>query len=300
MRNALLSCVLLLWPMATAFAQTAAPDPATWVAGLAPQFSASVNVTYLEVDKQEVELDVFAPRSASATAPVPTVLYFHGGGWTGGDKIVASLWTLPYLELGWAVVNVNYRLGEAPAAVEDCRCALRWVIRNAARYGFDVNRLVVTGDSAGSHLALTTGMLPASAGLDTKCPGTEELKVAAIVNWFGVNDVVDVLEGEHQQRYAVRWLGGLPNAKEVAQRVSPIRYVRAGLPPTITIHGDADTIAPYGQSVRMHKALTAAEVPNRLVTVPGGGHGGFSREQLVMSFAAVREFLQKHGIARRN
>ena len=55
-------------------------------------------------------------------------------------------------------------------AVEDCRCALRWVIRNAAKYNLDVNKLVVTGESAGSHLALTTGMLPASAGLDGNAP----------------------------------------------------------------------------------------------------------------------------------
>ena len=86
---------------------------------------------------------------------------------------------LPYLEMGFAVVNVTYRLArvsEAPAAVEDCRCALRWVIQNAKEYGLDVNRLVVTGYSAGGHLALTTGMLPASAGLDRQCPGPDNLR----------------------------------------------------------------------------------------------------------------------------
>jgi acetyl esterase/lipase len=105
---------------------------------------------------------------------------------------------LPYLETGWSVVNVEYRLARvslAPAAVEDCRCALRWVIRNAKQYNFDTNKIVVTGHSAGGHLALTTGILPASAGLDRQCPGNEELKVAAIVNWFGITDVVDLLDG---------------------------------------------------------------------------------------------------------
>src|SRR5438477_8117682 len=107
-----------------------------------------------------------------------------------------TLFRSPYLEMGWAVVNVEYRLARAslaPAAVEDCRCALRWVIKNAKDYNFDINRIVVTGHSAGGHLALTTGMLPASAGLDRECHGPEELKVAAIINWYGITDVNDLL-----------------------------------------------------------------------------------------------------------
>ena len=108
------------------------------------------------------------------------------------------------------VVNVEYRLARtasAPAAVEACRCALRWVIQHAKEYGIDVNRLVVSGGSAGGHLALTTGMLPASAGLDRQCPGPDNLKVAAIVNWFGISDVNELLDGPNMKAYAVAWLG---------------------------------------------------------------------------------------------
>ena len=105
---------------------------------------------------------------------------------------------LPYLEMGWAVVNVQYRLtrvSQAPAAVEDCLCALRWVIRNAEEHNFDTSRIVVTGQSAGGHLTLATGMTPASAGLDRRCPGDEELRVAAMINWYGVTDVGDSARG---------------------------------------------------------------------------------------------------------
>ena len=126
------------------------------------------------------------------------MIYIHGGGWVGGDRNGAFLNAVPYLEMGWAVVNVSYRLARvslAPAAVEDCRCALRWVISKAKDYNFDISKLVVTGHSAGGHLSLMTGMLPASAGLDRQCPGNEELKVAAIINWFGITDVGDLLEG---------------------------------------------------------------------------------------------------------
>jgi acetyl esterase/lipase len=208
---------------------------------------------------------------------------------------------LPYLEMGWAVVNVGYRLANvanAPAAVEDGRCALRWLIRNAKQYMIDPSKIVVTGHSAGGHLALTTGMLPESAGLDRQCPGNEALKVAAVVNWVGITDVSDVLEGPNQKAYAVQWLGSQPDREEIAKRVSPINYVRPGLPPILTVHGDADPTVPYAQAVRLHQALDRAGVPNKLLTVPGGGHWRFTAEQDAKLFVQIREFLAQHGLAR--
>jgi acetyl esterase/lipase len=173
---------------------------------------------------------------------------------------------------------------------------LRWVIRNAKQYNFDTTKLVVTGHSAGGHLSLTTGMLPASAGLDRECPGSEELKVAAIVNWFGISDVVDILDGANMKEYAVAWLSSMPNREEVARRVSPLTYVRAGLPPIITIHGDADPTVPYAHALRLQEALNKAGVPNQLVTIPGGKHGGFSHDETVRAYSAIREFLTKYNL----
>ena len=140
-------------------------------------------------------------------------------------------------------------------------------------------------------------MLPSSAGLDRECPGGETLKVAAIVNWFGITDVVDLLDGANMKEYAVTWLGGMSNREEVARRVSPLSYVRAGLPPIITIHGDADPVVPYSHAVRLQEALNKAGVPNQLVTIPGGRHGGFSHDQTVRAFSAIREFLNKHNLS---
>lgn len=62
----------------------------------------------------------------------------------------------------------------------------------------------------------------------------------------------------------------------------------------ITVHGDADTIVPYGHAVRLHDALRKAGVPNRLVTIPGGGHGGFTRAEVETAYAAIRAFLEEH------
>jgi dipeptidyl aminopeptidase/acylaminoacyl peptidase len=92
------------------------------------------------------------------------------------------------------------------------------------------------------------------------------------------------------------WFGSLPNREEIAKRVSPLTYVRAGLPPILTVHGDADRVVPYQHAVRLHDALAKAGVPNQLITIPSGGHGNFTPEQRTMIYVTIREFLAKHGV----
>jgi acetyl esterase/lipase len=257
------------------------------------------NITYLTANNWDAKLDVYQSRDAAA--PNPTLIYFHGGGWVAGSKEAAALTFLPFLDMGWNVVNVEYRLAKvslAPAAVQDGLCALRWVYRNGKAYNVDTNRLVLMGNSAGGHLALTTGMIPASASLDSLCPGNEELKVAAIINWYGITDVNELLAGPNVRNYAVAWLGGMPDREEIAKRVSPLTYVRAGLPPIISIQGDADPIVPYSQNVRLHQALDKAGVRNQFVTVPGGKHGGFSDAEMAKAYAEIRGFLDKLNVVR--
>jgi acetyl esterase/lipase len=257
------------------------------------------NITYLTANNWEAKLDVYQARDA--TAPNPTLVYFHGGGWVAGSKEASSLTFLPFLNMGWNVVNVEYRLAKislAPAAVQDALCALRWVYRNGKEYNLDTNRLVLMGNSAGGHLALTTGMSPASESLDSLCPGSEELKVAAIINWYGITDVNELLAGANVRNFAVAWLGGMSNREDIAKRISPLTYVRAGLPPIISIQGDVDPTVPYSQNVRLHQALDKAGIRNELVTIPGGKHGGFSDTEMTMAYAAIRGFLDKQNIVR--
>ena len=154
----------------------------------------------------------------------------------------------------------------------------------------------MTGNSAGGHLALTTGMIPASAGLDRQCPGTETLSVAAIINWYGITDVGDLLDGPNMKTYAVTWMGSMPNRDQIAERVSPLTYVRPGLPPILTIHGDADPTVPYQHALRLGDALDGAGVANQLHTVPGGRHGGFNEQQTVAIFETIQQFLDRHGL----
>lgn len=278
-----------------------------WMDYASGEYDILPNITYSIANNTELKLDLYLPKNR--TAPHPTLILFHGGGWVDGQKERNVFYLLPYLSLGWAVINVEYRLARnspAPAAVEDCRCALRWATYHAKEYNLDPARFVLTGTSAGGHLALMTGMLPARSVFDRQCPtdsstrwreGTEPpLKVAAIVNWFGITDVAELIDGPSAKHYAMEWLGSRGDREELARQVSPITHVRAGLPPVITLHGDRDDIAPYAQALRLHAALDKAGVPNRLVTFRGRGHGGFNRQELLESYAAIREFLRKHNV----
>jgi acetyl esterase/lipase len=257
-------------------------------------YNVTVNVVYLTANNYQNKLDVYQPNDENTH---PTLIYIHGGGWVAGTKEDSVLGFVPFLEKGWAVVNVEYRLAKvspAPAAVEDCRCALHWVVEHAKDYKFDTNRIVIMGASAGGHLSLTTGMLPASAGLDRECSIDHDIKVAAIIDWFGITDVNELLAGPNTRDYAVNWLGSQPDRDQIAKRVSPLTYVRPGLPPTLIVHGDADSVVPYPQSVRLQKELDKAGVPNELITVHGGDHGGFNHAEMERAYEHIWAFLAKN------
>jgi acetyl esterase/lipase len=230
---------------------------------------------------------------------VPTVIYYHGGGWFFGDRTGAFPYLAPWLARGWNVVNVEYRMSGtslAPAAVEDARCALRWVYRNAQQFHLDTMRIIVTGHSAGGHLALMAGMLQDSDGLDNDCPADptmeEPVKVAAVVDWYGPTDLSDLLDGANRKTYAVAWLGGLMNRDAEARRVSPMQYVRSGLPPIFIVHGTEDPTVPYSQSVRLHQELDRKHDTNRIYTIEKGKHGFFGADNDIAAYKAMWDFLE--------
>jgi acetyl esterase/lipase len=268
---------------------------------LATQYRVEPNIVYLTAGDWDGKLDLYLPRRPTGDL-APAVITIHGGGWMTGSKDEVALDVLPYLAMGFAVVNVDYRLvtvAPAPAAAQDCRCALRWVVRHAAQYGIDTGRLVLAGSSAGAHLALMAALAPPSAGLDGLCPGNEELRVAAVVNFFGVVDVADLLSPPHQRGFAVGWIGERPDRDKIARWLSPISYVNGGAPAILTVHGDADPVVPYEQAVRLHRALDQAHVPNRLYTVPGGHHGDFRGSEVLRVTRAVRDFLVERKVITR-
>jgi acetyl esterase/lipase len=252
------------------------------------------DVAYGTLSKSQ-RLDVYVPRDRPS--PPPLVVFAHGGGWMDLAKEDAELSVASYLSAGWAVANVEYRRGReapAPAAAIDVRCAVRWMSARAAEYGVDVSRIVLAGESAGAHLMLLTAFADSTAGLDTGCAGAMPA-VAAVVNWAGVSDVTDLLSGANARGWAVGWIGPAAGAAERARRLSPIEWVRTGVPPVITVHGDRDETVPFSQAQRLHAALDSAGVPNLLVALPGANHGPWPPSVAAPARSAILKFLADRG-----
>ena len=258
-------------------------------------FTAQLNLVYAKAGDWDGKMDVYLPKSDK---PTPVVLNIHGGGWNHGTKESQTGFS-NFFKAGFAVVNVEYRLtpkATAPAAVEDVRCALLYVIKNAKALNVDVNKIVVMGSSSGGHLALMAGMLGNNHRFDGNCPGVN-VKVAAIVDKYGITDVWDWGYGKNiTSKSATNWLGKYAKDQNFAASVSPITYVSKDTPPIFIVHGDADPTVPYQQSVDLHQKLDAAGVPNQFMTVPGGLHGKFDKEKNAEVNKAIMAFLKKVGV----
>jgi dipeptidyl aminopeptidase/acylaminoacyl peptidase len=104
----------------------------------------------------------------------------------------------------------------------------------------------------------------------------ETIKIAAIVDKYGITDVA---KWANHSRSAITWLGAKFGDEAFTRSVSPMFYVNEKNPPVFIVHGDADPIVPYSESVELHKALTDAGIKTVFITVPGGEHGKFTKEK---------------------
>lgn len=260
-------------------------------------FTSQMNVVYATAPNWEGKMDIYLPPKDKGTTPV--VINIHGGGWNKGVRESQTGFNT-FFKMGFAVANISYRLTghtTAPAAVEDARCALIYLIKHAKELNIDVNRIVVMGGSAGGHLALMAGLLANDHRFDGNCPGVENIKVAAIIDKYGITDVWDWGYGPRiTSSSAKRWLGSKANDKEFAASVSPITYVNKNSPPVFIVHGDADPVVPYQQSVDLYNKLKQAGVKTEFMTVPGGEHGKFDKEKNSEVNKAITAFLKSLNI----
>lgn len=295
MKRAFLIMVLVcaLFSLAAQEADTATYKPVEYPAG----FTAQLNVIFVKLKDWEGKMDLYLP--AKEKRPSPVIINIHGGGWNHGVKESQTGFNT-FFKMGYAVANIEYRLtgqATAPAAVEDARCALIYLIKNAKQLNIDANKIVIMGASSGGHLALMGGLLGNDHKFDGNCSGVENIKVAAIIDKYGIADVWDWSYGKNiTSKSATRWLGDKANDKEFAMSVSPIHYVTKNSPPTFIVHGDADPTVPYQQSVDLHKKFLEAGVKTEFVTVPGGLHGKFDKEKNSEINKAIATFLKELGL----
>src|ERR1700704_6016130 len=137
----IVACAGLVAASAQAVVAQVSPS-AEGAAHAANQYQIFPNITYLTASNYEAKMDIYARRGV--TTPQRTIVYFHGGFWAAGNKEGALMSLIPWLEMGWTVVNVEYRLARvalAPAAVEDCLCALRFVAAQAKNSKTGTNRI---------------------------------------------------------------------------------------------------------------------------------------------------------------
>lgn len=222
-------------------------------------------------------LDMYLPKNP-LSRPTPAVLWIHGGAWRLGGKNGAPF-AVALAAKGFVAASTEYRLTQEapfPAAIEDTKCAVRYLRANAAKYDIDPQRIGVAGSSAGAHLAMLIGTAPASAGLEGSggWDGVSS-RVSAVLSWFGPTDFsVGETAFEHGKGPSIiAFLGGtLKERPENYKKASPITWVAKGDPPLLIFHGIEDTTVPFDQSLRMEKAYRRAGLDVELVEVKNSGH----------------------------
>jgi acetyl esterase/lipase len=222
------------------------------------------DVTYCEVDGQELKMDVYFPPSGG---PWPCMVFVHGGGWTEGDKTPMAV--VP-TEAGILVVSINYRMYPAyifPAMIEDIKCAIRYLRSRAAEYNLNAERIALIGHSAGGHLAALAGLVDTSAGWDTGPYLDQPSQVQAVVVISGPSDLT---------QHFPAWVNELKFkvfGEEKLTSSSPLTYVRQDAPPFLIIHGDCDEAVPVEQAHMLHAALLKAGASSQLLIMKNAGHG---------------------------
>ena len=221
--------------------------------------------------------DVYLPRGA--TKPLPVVVFLHPGAWSRRDKRAVRV--MFALDHGYAVVSIGYRLAQHarfPAQIQDANAGLRHLLDHAADYGIDTRRLVLSGTSAGAHLAALAALAGDVPAFDP-VPGLSPRGVVAI---YGAYDMPALLDGQdsieidHTGSDSPLGLmtGGLPqDHRDTLEAMSPLRKVTAAAPPFYVLHGVADHVLPWQQSADFAAALVKVGVPVRFDPVPGAGHG---------------------------
>jgi acetyl esterase/lipase len=225
-----------------------------------------------------MELDIARPAKPG---PHPVVILLHGGAWIAGTKLMMRDDIKLLAERGYVAVAPSYRLvrgngSRFPAALQDVRCALRWLRANAKTYDLDPERAVMLGMSAGGHLAalVTTatddGITPPSCH-----PDVEPVTIRGVVTLSAPLDLrpAGKQANRAQEEIITAFLGVSPYVDPGrAAQASPAAYVRAGLPPFLMVHGQSDHTVPPQQARDMLALLKAAAVPVTLIQIDGVGH----------------------------
>jgi acetyl esterase/lipase len=308
-----LTATMAFWPSLAAFEQAGRYGVALSIpAALIPQLNRGGpdierTIAYgVAEDGSQLLLDAWpAPTVPPPHHRRPVIIKIHGGGWTHGARGELRDWNRMLNRLGYDVFDIDYRLpplASWQSEVGDVKCAIGWVVANAARYRIDTRRISLMGDSAGANLALLAAYSMGDPNLPPSCHATQ-VEIRSVINIYGPTDMARLYATSGSPAYLPPMLedyvGGPPSAFPDRYRMlSPISYVNAQSVPTLTVQGEADRVVPAEQALILDKALEDAGVYHETYLIPWGDHGfdsiwGSFATQIAR--AKIKLFLERHG-----
>lgn len=208
--------------------------------------------------KERCVLDIYYPKNSKGFA---TIIWFHGGGLSGGNKEILS----GLKEKGFAIIGVNYRLSpkvKVKNCIEDAAAAVAWTFKNIAKYGGDSSLLFVSGHSAGGYL----GMM---IGLDKKWLQPYAIDANTIAGLIP-------LSGQAITHFEIRKERGIPDTQLIIDEFSPLYHVRADAPPLLLITGDRELelLGRYEENAYLMRMMKIKGHPSTtLYELEGFDHG---------------------------
>jgi acetyl esterase/lipase len=258
--------LLALAPQPLRAADPVVPEGVIWEPG----------VEFANPDGQHLQVNVARPKTG--VEPFPAIVCIHGGGFRAGKRESYDKLCLTLAQRGYVAITVTYRLAPAypfPAAVQDCKGAVRWLRANAAKYGADPARIGVTGGSAGGHLAQFLGVTAGVKEFEGEGNLDQSSAVACVVNYYGPSDLTKSYGASVDAAEVLPlFFGGDLTTKRREHIVgSPLYWVTPAAAPTLCIHGTEDKYVAYEQATWLVDRLKASAVEAELLTLPGAGHG---------------------------
>lgn len=254
------------------------------------------DIEFSNAADQHLQLNIATPKNA--TGALPAILCIHGGGFRAGKRESYDKLCLTLASRGYVAATMTYRLAPQfpfPAAVLDCKSAVRWLRANAEKLHIDPARIGVTGGSAGGHLVQFLGVTGGVKEFDMGDHLDQSSDVACVVNYYGPSDLTKSY-GKSVDAAEVLPLffgGALDTKLKEHVRGSPLYWVTPNAAPTLIVHGTEDDHVAYEQAGWMVDKLKAAQVEVDLLTIQGAGHG-FKGADAEKAETAMMAFFDRH------